>query len=141
MSALCCPIYFMAQVIESSFKMSTLRETPWSQGQAKVKCSFTFEEFWHPDPHPQSSSTVRMSERQEAKRECTWILCFGGLESAENWLSLPKNDFPSPPLAQLFFCSLPFHFLFFAPLSLPSSLSPFFLSFLPCFFPFFLFSF
>ena len=128
MSASCCPIYFMVQIIESSFKMSTLRETPWSQRQ-KPRWSA---------PLPLKSSGTQTHAYNQDVREAggqewmhmnsvlwgTWI-CRKLTLSAIKWL-----PFSSIGSVFLLFSSLPFPFL---SSSFPSFLSLSLLSFLPSF--------
>ena len=131
MSALCCPIYFMAQVIESSFKMSTLRETPWSQGQKPrwsvplpLKSSGT-QTHTH-NPALQSGCQRGRRPRGNAHEFCALgdlnlqkidSLCQKMTSLLLHWLSFSSVLFPSISFSLLLFP--------FLPPSLPSFFSPF----------------
>lgn len=86
MSAFCYPIYFMVQISQSSFKMSTLRATPWSQGQ-KPRWSAIY--LWRLLA-PKLKPTIQLYNWnvEEAKFGSKGILCLWGLQSSETWLSL-----------------------------------------------------
>lgn len=86
MSAFCYPIYFMVQISQSSFKMSALRATPWSQGQKPRWSAIYLRRLLAPKLKP----TIQLYNWnvKEAKFESKWILCIWGLESSETWLSL-----------------------------------------------------
>ena len=139
MSVSCCPIYFMVQIIESSFKMSTLREFPWSQGQKPrwsaplpLKSSGTQTHTFNPAllsgcqrgrrPRVTAHEFCALGDLNLQKIDS---LCQKMTSLLLHWLSFSSVLFPS----------ISFSFLLFP--FLPPSLPSFFLSFLASFPSFF----
>ena len=135
MSDSCCPIYFMVHIIESSFKMSTLRETPWSQGHKPrwsaplpLKSSGTQTHAYNPSL--QSGCQRGMRPRVNAHKFC-----------ALGDLNLQKIDSPCHKMTSLLLHWLSFSSVLFPSISFSFLLFPFLSPSLPSFLPSFLASF